>query len=207
MTTASATASAEDDSKSVSVPNGLEQAASSPTLEDVKSTDSKNHPADAGAKKQTLLKKIGKHAAFWNLQYYFVAQNWKNCDLFTGLVRHNLLIGAAKVHFFFPDGVECTGKTRITYVPPNGGCAGQQGRVTAEGTDGRQVTGSFTCHSLNTGSGTAEDSNGNHYEFTFGHSAKQAIRRANEIRRNLGCDQIEVVKSHLEVHGKVLRLE
>lgn len=160
------------------------------------------------SKKQPLFKRMAKRAAIWNLEYYFVAQNWKNCDLFTGLVRHNILIGGATVHFFFPDGVECTGKTQIVYTPPGGGPAGQQGRVSAEGSDGRQIRGTFTCHSVTTGSGNARDSKGNQYEFTFGHSAKQAVQRANELRRTLGCDEITVSGgTQLEVQGKVLRLE
>lgn len=156
-----------------------ESQTNNPGAETEELRESNRDKTNKAPKHAPLFKRMARKAAIWNLEYYFVAQNWKNCDLFTGLVRHNLLIGGATVHFFFPDGVECTGKTQIVYTPPGGGPAGQQGRVTAEGSDGRQIRGTFTCNSVTTGSGKARDSKGNNYEFTFGHSAKQAVARAN----------------------------
>lgn len=115
--------------------------------------------------------------SFWKPQYYFVAQNTHNCDFFYGLVQDNPFIGRASVQFAFPNGCDCHGVAQVTHFPLGGPSAGQRGYINASCTDGRSIKGNFITTSLTTGDGTATDSLGNNYQFTFGHTASNLFRQ------------------------------
>lgn len=142
-----------------------------------------------------------------NTHYYFVAQNTENCDLFSGQVNHDLSVGSAETQYFFPDGSQCQGASNVNYIPPQGGCIGQRGIVYTTCSDGRRIDGEWvvTSSSCTVGQGQAHDNYGNQYEFTFGHSAKEAVERVNTLRQNMGCAEIDVLGRELRVQGKILR--
>lgn len=144
-----------------------------------------------------------------NISFYFVAQNTHSCDLFSGKVVDNLRNGHAVTRFFFPNGAACNGNSYVSYYPPGGGCAGQQGKVYNTCSDGRTIKGEWTVTSptCKVGYGTASDSYGNDYDFTFGYTAKQAIQRVNILREQLGCPPINLNGVKMEVQGKILRMD
>lgn len=140
------------------------------------------------SKAKPLYKRMLQKSAFWRLRYYFVAQNAHNCDFFYGQVIDNAIIGKAAVDFAFPNGCKCRGTAKVTYYPPNTfSCAGQKGNIFANCSDGRSMNGEFTTASLTTGHGTLSDSLGNAYQFTFGHTADQAIKTVNVLRKKMRC--------------------
>lgn len=137
-----------------------------------------------------------------------MAQNAENCDLFYGLVVDNALIGRASVSFSSANGCACKGMAQVTHCPGVlylGNCVGQKGYVKAHCSDGRSFKGNFTTTSLTTGFGTATDSLGNQYQFTFGHTVQEAIEKVNELRKKLGCPEITVSSVELKVHGQVMK--
>jgi hypothetical protein len=154
--------------------------------------------------KRSLYKKMTQAASFWKLKYYFVAQNAKNCDLFYGLVQDNPLTGRASVDFTFPNGCLCRGVAQVTDYPPGGGTKGQRGYIKAKCADGRTINGEFTTASLTTGHGTATDSFGNNYQFTFGHAATEAVKRVNLLRKELGCPECGAKDIEMKVQGLIL---
>ncbi len=141
------------------------------------------------------------------VHYHFVAQNINSCDLFSGKVSHNLSNGTATTRFYFPSGSECEGYSSVNYYPPGGGCIGQRGGVYTNCSDGRFIEGNWTVtsSSCTVGQGTAEDTWGDHYQFTFGHTAKEAVTRVNALRETLGCARIDVDGAIMSVQGKILR--
>lgn len=144
---------------------------------------------------------------YCKLKYYFVAQNTKNCEIFSGRIIHQPTIGKAHTVFFTPSGATCEGVSYVTYIPPGGGCAGQQGKVPTQCSDGRIVDGTWTASSCKTGFGHATDNLGNEYQFTFGLSAQEAVKKVNELRINLGCPVVDVKGAEMSVSGKVLRIK
>jgi hypothetical protein len=141
-------------------------------------------------------------------KYYFVAQNTSNCDLFSGLVSHNLKTGGAKIHFSSPNGSECNGiASPPYYYPPTGGFAGQKGNVQATCNDNRVMSGQWTALSQTIGFGSVTDNHGAIYKFTFGYTANEAIDTINQVRKQLGCPSIETDGVKLRLDGKILKTE
>lgn len=162
-------------------------------------------PPSKSSSNKSLYRRIMHKASFWKLRYYFVAQNAINCDLFYGLVQDNPLTGRASVDFIFPNGCQCHGVAQVTYYPPLGGFAGQRGYIKAKCSDGRSLNGNFETLSLTTGGGTVTDSLGNGYEFTFGHTAEQAVHNVNLLRQKLHCPGCDAKDIELKVQGQILR--
>jgi hypothetical protein len=141
---------------------------------------------------------------FWRLHYYFVAQNAANCDLFYGLVQDDPLIGRASVDFIFPNGCQCKGYALVTHYAKLRSTVGQEGFIKAKCSDGRVIRGRFKTTSLTTGNGNGSDNLGNNYEFTFGHTAEQAVLDINALRKKLGCEECNPEDVQLKVTGKIL---
>lgn len=153
----------------------------------------------------TFLYKHMKHTArSRKLQYYFVAQNAANCEFLYGLIVDNSLIGRASVRFAFPDGCQCHGVAQVTYIRLFGGTAGQKGYIKATCSDGRSFKGHFTTTSLTTGDGTVQDSLGDQYQFTFGHTAEQAVQEIDALREQLHCSELTATEIELKVEAQIL---
>lgn len=169
-------------------------------------------PADAHGeltrkhKEPSFLKRLISKVHFWKLSYYFVAQNASNCDLFYGLIQDDPLIGHASVDFVFANGCDCHGYGQVTHYPwfSGSGGAGQGGVIKAKCSDGRALDGTFETTSVTTGHGTVTDSNGNQYQFTFGHTIDEAIQKVNELRKKLGCEPANAEEIEMKVNAQIL---
>jgi hypothetical protein len=165
-------------------------------------------PDGAGAetpmKRPWFVRRWLSSAYFWRVQYYFVAQNTKNCDVLYGLVKDDPLIGFASVNFKLANGCECSGHAKVTHHPMSTSTAGQRGWIHAKCADGRTMKGTFTTISLTKGSWQATDSLGNYYEGNFGQTAEQALERVNEIRKANHCEECSPREIELKVQGKIL---
>jgi len=172
-------------------------------IEDVEGKQ--NHVEEKQVRHMPFFKRLLHKVSFFKLNYYFVAQNPSNCDLFYGLVVDNPLIGRASLNFAFPSGCNCHGIAQVTHNPPFGGGAGQRGYIKAKCSDGRTMKGKFTTASVTTGNGTVSDSLGNEYQFTFGHTADQAVQQVNLLRKKLGCEEVTGKEIELKVHAEILK--
>jgi hypothetical protein len=162
-----------------------------------------NSPNKIG-KLKSLVNRLKKNARSRFLQYYFVAQNDANCEVFYGLVQDDSSVGIANVNFAFPNGCLCHGRAMVTYCPPSG-YAGEHGKYSAKCSDGRQIFGKFTTTSLTTGYAEFNDSFGNTYRATFGHTIDEAVQSVNEIRRTMHCSDCDPQNFETAVQGQLLR--
>jgi hypothetical protein len=143
-----------------------------------------------------------KHGpSFWKLRYYFAAQNGKDCEFFYGLIQDNPLLGRASVDFNNANGCKCHGVAQVTHYPLKGGVIGQRGYIHVKCEDGRKMHGHFTTTSLTTGFASLEDDRGHSYEGTFGHSADQAVDKINDLRKKMGCPEVDARDIELKVNG------
>lgn len=156
----------------------------------------------ASVHEKPILKRFTRKALFWNREYYFVAQNDADCEVFSGKVYDNLLTGKITFRFFLPDGSECSGAA-VADAPLS-----DNGKMTASSQNGRRFAGEWTAKSFTTGFGIFVDNMGNHFHFTFGYSAKDAVKIVNAARRAMNCPDIDVVDgAQMEVQGRILRTQ
>jgi hypothetical protein len=93
-------------------------------------------------------------------------------------VHHNLSKEEAKIKFYSPDGSTRTGWSKVTFmvpVPYQLGCKGQRCVSRGQCSSGKQIDGDWHTATCTTGYGIAQDNWGNHYKFTFGETAKEAV--------------------------------
>jgi len=108
-------------------------------------------------------------------------------EVFLGEVNADLMSGTSVIKVKGKNtGIQCSGGSRVTYIPASNYiagafmvpyCAGQRGIARLRCDDGRQIDADWTADSCTSGYGAGEDQHGARFQFAFGMSEDAARNR------------------------------
>ena len=108
-------------------------------------------------------------------------------EVFLGEVNANLMSGTSVIKVTAKNsGIQCSGGSRVTYIPASNYiagafmvpyCNGQRGFARLRCDDGRHIDAEWTADSCTSGYGAGEDQHGARFQFAFGMSEDAARKR------------------------------